>query len=240
MMPAFGRRCANVLIPALLLVLQGCASGPTANPRDPIEPFNRAVFQFNTSVDNAVLKPVATGYKAVTPGWIRKGVGNFFNNLQDMWSTVNAALQGRGPDFSDNMGRVMVNTSIGLFGFIDVASSLEIDRHTTDFGTTLGRWGVPPGPYVVLPVLGPYTLREVAAFPVDYTGEPSSQLGGTTEAQWETAGLKIVDRRANLLGAGNIMDGASLDPYTFMRDSYFQRQRNIQYDGNPPEDEPAP
>jgi phospholipid-binding lipoprotein MlaA len=234
------RGTSGIAISMAILLLQGCATGPDANPRDPMEPLNRAVFRFNDTLDGAVLKPVATGYKAVTPSWIRKGVGNFFNNLQDMWSTVNAALQGRGPDFSDNAGRVMVNTTMGLFGLIDVASSLQIDRHTTDFGTTLGRWGVPPGPYVVLPVLGPFTLREVAGYPIDYTGDPSSQLGGTADAAAETTVLKIVDRRAKLLDAGNIIDGASLDPYSFMRDSYLQRQRNIQYDGNPPDEDLQP
>ena len=138
------------------------------------------------------------------------------------------------------MGRVMVNTTLGLFGFIDVASSMEIDRHTTNFGMTLGRWGVAPGPYVVLPVLGPSTLREVAALPIDYTGDPSSQLGGNADAQAETLVLKIVDRRASLLGAGNVIDGAALDRYSFMRDSYLQRQRNLQYDGNPPDEDSPP
>ena len=224
----------------LVLALQACATVPNPNPHDPIEPFNRAMYRFNDTLDSAVLKPVATGYKAVTPSWIRKGVGNFFSNLQDVWSSVNSGLQGRGADFSDNVGRVMVNSTLGLFGFIDVASSMEIDRHTTDFGMTLGRWGVSPGPYVVLPVLGPATLREVAALPIDYNGDPSSNLGGNADALAETTVLKIVDRRAALLGAGNLIEGAALDPYSFIRDSYLQRQRNIQYDGNPPDEDLPP
>ena len=234
------RRASRLAIPLAVVLLQGCATGPDANPRDPMEPLNRAVFRFNDALDSTVLKPVATGYKAVTPSLIRKGVGNFFNNLQDMWSSVNSALQGRGQEFSDNIGRVMVNSTIGMFGLIDVASTLQIDRHTTDFGTTLGRWGVAPGPYVVLPLLGPFTLREVAAYPIDYTGDRSSQLGGTADANAEISVLKIIDRRANLLDAGNIIDGAALDPYTFMRDGYLQRQRNVQYDGNPPDEDLPP
>jgi phospholipid-binding lipoprotein MlaA len=136
--------CAALVV---LLAMQGCATVTQPDARDPMESFNRTMFGFNDKVDQVVLKPVATGYKAVTPNWFRKGVGNFFNNLEDMWSVVNNGLQGRGQDFSDSVGRVMVNTTLGLFGLVDVASEFNIDRHTSDFGTTLGRWGVPPGPY---------------------------------------------------------------------------------------------
>ena len=228
------------LVLCVLFGLQGCATVAQPNPHDPLESFNRGVYGFNDGLDKAVLKPVATAYKTVTPSWLRKGVGNFFNNLQDVWSTVNSGMQGRRQDFSDNMGRVMVNTTLGLFGFIDVATSLDIDRHTTDFGMTLGRWGVPAGPYVVLPLFGPSTLREVAALPLDYTADPSNNLGGNADAAAEVGVLKIVDKRASLLGASDLLDGAALDPYSFLRDSYLQRQRNIQYDGNPPDDDASP
>ena len=230
-------RCLAVL---LLLCLQACATVPPGTPpnaHDPIEPFNRAMFGFNDALDGAVLKPVASAYQTVTPQFVRKGISNFFNNLQDVWSTVNSGLQGRGQDFSDNMGRVMVNSTLGLFGLIDVASGLNIDRHTSGFGLTLGRWGVPAGPYVVLPLLGPSTLREVAALPVDYSADLSYQLGGNADANAATAVVKIVDARAKLLNAGNLVDDAALDKYSFMRDGYLQRQRNVQYDGNPPEEE---
>ena len=227
----------RLLALTMLLALQACATVAQPDARDPMESFNRTVFGFNEVVDKAVLKPVATGYKAVTPDWMRKGVGNFFNNLQDMWSAVNNGLQGRGQEFSDSVGRVMVNSSIGLLGLIDVASDLNIERHTADFGLTLGRWGVPPGPYVVLPILGPYTLREVAALPLDYSADLSYQLGGTIDAQNATTVLKFVDKRANLLGASDVLEGAALDKYSFVRDGYFQRQRNQQYDGNPPDED---
>ena len=127
----------RLLALTMLLALQACATVAQPDARDPMESFNRTVFGFNEVVDKAVLKPVATGYKAVTPDWMRKGVGNFFNNLQDMWSAVNNGLQGRGQEFSDSVGRVMVNSSIGLLGLIDVASDLNIERHTADFGLTL-------------------------------------------------------------------------------------------------------
>ncbi|WP_342618804.1 VacJ family lipoprotein [Rhodoferax sp. GW822-FHT02A01] len=228
--------CGRWLLVAALVALQGCATVAHPDPRDPMESFNRAMFGFNDKVDTVVLKPVAKGYRAVTPDWLRKGVGNFFNNLEDMWSVVNSALQGRGQEFSDNVGRVMINTTFGLLGVIDVASDLSIDRHTADFGQTLGRWGVPPGPYVVLPIMGPRTLREVAALPVDWQGEPLYNIGDQDTRTWLPV-LDVVDLRAKYLNASDVLEGAALDSYTFRRDAYLQRQRNIQYDGNPPEEE---
>jgi phospholipid-binding lipoprotein MlaA len=220
----------------LLLALQACASVPHADARDPLESFNRTVFGFNEAVDKAVIKPVATGYKAVTPDLLRKGVGNFFNNLQDIWSAANNGLQGRGQEFSDSVGRVMVNSTIGLLGIFDVASELSIERHTAGFGLTLGRWGVPAGPYVVLPILGPFTLREVAALPVDMSGMPVYNIGDQDTRTWLPI-VDLVDLRAKYLNAGDVLEGAALDSYSFRRDAYFQRQRNIQYDGNPPDEE---
>ena len=229
----------RALMGCLLLVLQGCATVAQPNAHDPLESINRTVYGFNQTVDKAVIKPVATGYKAVTPDWVRKGVGNFFNNLQDAWSAVNNGLQGRGLEFGDSVGRVMVNSTIGVLGLFDVASDLNIERHTADFGLTLGRWGVPPGPYVVLPILGPYTLREVAALPVDISGMPVYNIGDQDTRTWLPI-VNVVDYRAKYLNAGNVMEEAALDPYSFQRDAYFQRQRNIQYDGNPPEEDSEP
>ena len=234
-----GLNWVRLLTLVVLLALQGCATVSQPNARDPLESFNRTVFGFNEAVDKAVLKPVATGYKAVTPQWFRKGVGNFFNNLEDMWSVVNNGLQGRGQAFSDSVGRVMVNTTIGLLGVVDVASDLNIERHNADFGLTLGRWGVPPGPYVVLPLLGPRTLREVAALPVDLSGNPLNTIGDKDAQTWLPV-INVVDIRARYLNAGDVLEGAALDSYSFRRDAYFQRQRSIMYDGNPPEEEPEP
>ena len=227
------------LVALAALLLQGCATVPHPDARDPLESFNRSIFGFNESVDKAVLKPVAKGYRAITPDWLRRGVGNFFNNLEDMWSAVNNGLQGRGQDFSDSVGRVMVNTSLGLLGVIDVASDLNIDRHTADFGQTLGRWGVAPGPYVVVPILGPRTLREVAALPVDMSVPPLYTIGNQDAHTWLPV-VDVVDIRARYLNASDVLEGAALDSYSFRRDAYLQRQRNIQFDGNPPEDDSAP
>jgi phospholipid-binding lipoprotein MlaA len=229
----------RILLLAVVLVLQACATVKTPDPRDPFESFNRSVSSFNDGLDNAVIKPVATVYKGITPNWMRTGVRNFFNNIQDVWSIVNNGLQGRGQDMGDGIGRVMLNTSFGLFGLIDIASDANIERHTTDFGMTLGRWGVGAGPYVVLPLLGPYTLREVGALPVDWNGDLVYQYSDQTTAL-ELTGLKIIDYRASLLGAGDVVEGAALDKYSFTRDAYLQRQRNKQYDGNPPEDDTQP
>jgi phospholipid-binding lipoprotein MlaA len=223
---------------AAVLVLQGCASVPNPDRRDPLESFNRSMFGFNEALDTAIVKPVATGYKAVTPSWFRTGVGNFFSNLGDVWSIVNNALQLRGDATGNSIARVLVNTSVGLGGLIDVASDLNIDRHPADFGLTLGRWGVPTGPYLVLPLLGPSTLRNVGAMPVDNKGNLVNQI----EDESTRTGLTVlngVNTRASYLQASDVVDGAALDKYSFFRDAYLQRLRNRVYDGNPPEeDEP--
>lgn len=220
------------------LVLAGCATVPNPDARDPWESWNRGVFGFNDSVDKVVLKPVATGYQKVTPDWLQKGVGNFFGNLTDMWSVVNNALALRPRETGDSIGRVMLNTTVGLLGVIDVASDLGVERHTADFGLTLARWGVGNGPYVVLPLLGPSTLRDTAGLPVDSWGNPINQVGDEPTRTGAVV-LKAVDTRARLLSAGDVLDGAALDKYSFVRDAYLQRRRNQVYDGNPPEDEPA-
>lgn len=224
---------------ALLALLQACATAPGANPRDPLESVNRKVFRFNDAMDRAVVKPVATAYRDVLPSWTRKGIGNFFNNLEDAWSVVNNALQLRPQETGDNLARVMVNTTLGLGGVLDLATGLNIERHTSTFGLTLGRWGLTPGPYIVLPVLGPATLREVVGLPLDWKGSPISRVPDQA-ASYSLKALSLVDLRVTYLGADDVLAGAALDKYSFTRDSYLQRQRNIFYDGNPPEEEEEP
>lgn len=210
------------------------AQAAQPDPRDPFETFNRAVFSVNDVLDRALIKPVATVYRQVAPYWLRKGVGNFFGNLSDVWSVVNNAAALKGQATSDSVGRVMVNTTVGLLGLIDVATEMEIEKHPADFGLTLGRWGVSPGPYVVLPVLGPFTLREVAALPVDYQGNLVTQIDDRSTRNGLTV-LNIVSVRESYLKAGDVIDAAALDAYSFTRDSYFQRQRYREYDGDVPE-----
>ena len=219
-----------------MLLLQGCATVASPDARDPLESFNRGVFSFNDVLDRVILKPTARAYQATLPEWARKGVGNFFNNLGDVWSALNNGLQLRGQEMGDSIGRVMVNSTLGLGGLIDVASDLSIDRHPANFGLTLGRWGVSPGPYLVLPLLGPATLREVVALPVDQQGNLVTHIPdeGTRTALTLT---NVVDTRARYLRAGDVVDGAALDRYSFTRDAYLQRQRNDDYDGDPPAEE---
>lgn len=233
-------RCSSLALSLLaFLALSGCASGPNANPRDPLEPFNRGVYQLNDAVDRAVLKPVATAYRDVLPSPVRTGVNNFFSNLQDAWSAVNSALQLKGEAAGNNLVRFGVNTFLGLGGVLDIASEMRIERHTEDFGQTLGHWGVGAGPYLVLPLLGPSTVRDTAALPVDAQGNLVSGVNDVATRNSVTA-LNLLDRRSRLLDATKLLDQVALDPYTFTRDAHLQRRRNSVYDGNPPdEDEPV-
>lgn len=218
-----------------LLLLCGCASGPTANPRDPLEPFNRGVFQFNDAVDKAVLKPVATAYRDVLPAPVRRGVGNFFGNLEDAWSFVNNALQLKGEAAADSLARFGVNTLFGLGGVLDVASEMRIEKHTKDFGHTLGYWGVAPGPYLVLPLLGPSSLRETVALPVDMQGDIVGNIAHVPTRNTLIV-VRAIDSRSELLKATAMLEQAALDKYAFTRDAYLQRRRSTIFDGNPPEE----
>ncbi|MCB8745816.1 VacJ family lipoprotein [Rhodoferax sp. U2-2l] len=223
------------------LVLSACATGPNANSRDPLEPFNRGVYGFNDAVDRAVVKPVAIAYRDVLPSPVRTGVSNFFSNLQDLWSFVNNTLQLKGEGAGNSIVRFGVNTVFGLGGLIDIASEMRIERFPEDFGQTLGHWGVGAGPYVVLPLLGPSTLRDTAALPVDMSGNALSAVDDTATRNSATA-LGLVSRRAQLLEAGKMLDEVALDPYTFTRDAFLQRRLSLVHDGNPPmeEEPPAP
>lgn len=225
---------AALVVAALLL--SACATGPNANPRDPLEPFNRGVYGFNDAVDRAVIKPVATAYRDVLPSPVRTGVSNFFNNLQDLWSFVNNTLQLKGEGAGNSIVRFGVNSVFGLGGLIDIATEMRIERHPEDFGQTLGRWGVGAGPYVVLPLLGPSTVRDTIALPVDMKGNLVSQIDDVPTRNSAMV-LNLVDRRSQLLDASRMLEEVALDPYTFTRDAYLQRRRNQVYDGNPPDDD---
>lgn len=228
-----------------LMALQACAAVPNKDPRDPMEPWNRSVFEFNGTVDRAVIKPVAKVYARVMPSWMRTGINNFFTNLDDVWSLVNNALQLRGADTADSFGRVIVNTTMGLGGLLDVAGEMGMERHSANFGLTLGRWGVGPGPFVVLPLWGSSTLRDTLALPLDIKGNLVNSINDVPTRDAVTV-LGVIDTRATYLKAGDVVDGAALDKYSFTRDAFLQRRRNQVYDGNPPDEdvnmdaEPAP
>lgn len=205
--------------------LSGCASGPQASAQDPLEPMNRHIYAFNEGLDQAVVKPVAEGYVKHTPVLVQTGVKNFFNNIQDAWSTVNAFLQFRPKETVNNGARVLLNTTAGMAGIFDWATPFGIPRSRHDFGQTLGRWGAPMGPYVVLPLLGPSTVRDTVGL-VAVGGNPiiSNIDDKGTRNALTVAG--VVDTRAGLLDATNTLDSIALDKYSFTR-ALFLKQREI-------------
>lgn len=207
------------------LVLTGCASTQATHPQDPFEGYNRAMTTFNDNVDKAILKPVATGYQTVVPSPVRTGVTNFFGNLGDLWTMVNFALQGNGEKAYDHMVRFTTNTVLGFGGLLDIASEMQVKRDKQDFGLTLGHWGVKPGPYLVLPLLGPSTVRDTVALPADWWGHPMDSVHPVSTRN-SLLGLRVVNTRANLLNATDTLDAASLDRYSLMRDFYL-KQRDV-------------
>jgi phospholipid-binding lipoprotein MlaA len=215
----------------LALLLGGCATGP--NPRDPLENFNRKVYAFNERVDKAVLKPVARGYVAVVPALARRGVTNFFNNVDMIVTTINDGLQMKGTKVPVDVARFLTNTVFGLGGLIDVASELKIEHRYEDFGQTLGYWGSASGPYLVLPLLGPSTLRDGSGRAVDYFFSPYYYWDESSGIFWTPLVVDAVNDRANLLSAEKFLDQAALDRYAFLRDSYLQRRDYLIQDGNP-------
>ncbi|MGA7750219.1 MAG: VacJ family lipoprotein [Gallionella sp.] len=213
------------------LFLTGCAAAH--NPNDPLEPLNRGIYKFNDKLDKAVIKPVAKGYSAVMPTFGRIMVSNFFSNLDDVAVTANDLLQFKlVQGFSDGM-RVFVNSTIGVLGLIDVASTGDLKKHNEDFGQTLGKWGVGNGPYLVLPILGSSTLRDSTGLYVDGYFSPVYQIKSmrTRNQAYMTRGI---NRRAELMDQEKVLNEAMIDPYEFIRDSYLQYRKNLVYDGNPP------
>jgi phospholipid-binding lipoprotein MlaA len=229
------KRSAVWVIAAVVLVLQGCASVKTADPRDPWESMNRSIYQFNDAVDTVAIKPAAEVYTKVLPSFVRTGIHNFLGNLSDVWSMANSAMQLKGQATAETFMRINVNTFFGLGGLLDVASEMRLEKRKEDFGQTLGRWGVKPGPYVVLPLLGPSTLRDAVALPMDFKGDPSQVFADEASRNSVTA-MRLLDVRSGLLQTVDVIKAASLDPYTFVRDGYLQKRRNDIHDGNPPSD----
>lgn len=228
-----GRRRGLAAVTAAVL-LSGCAT--TQNPQDPLEGYNRAVFRFNDAVDSTVLKPTATAYKNVAPGFVQTGVNNFFGNLSDAWTAVNNLLQGKPEEGMQDVTRVAMNSTFGIFGLLDIASEAGIQKHYEDFGQTLGVWGIPSGPFLMLPVLGPSTVRDTAALPADIGGDIWKYK---RPDNWRNIGaaVRVVDKRATLLDASSLLEEAALDRYEFIRDGYMQRRQSQVYDGNVPRDE---
>ena len=217
-------------------LLSGCATVAVPNPDDPLEGWNRNVQTFNDKVDEAVVRPVATAYRNHVPQMLRTGVTNFFGNLGDPWSALNQLLQGKLQDSVYMTMRFVANTTFGLGGIFDIATDMGLEKRSEDLGQTLGRWGVGPGPYFVLPILGPSTIRDTAALPADLAATTFSLVSDDTGVVLAASTLQLVNARANLLSASSLLDSLALDPYLFLRDAYLARRRCQVYDGNPPEE----
>lgn len=235
--PPTGSRLLVVLALAVaLLGTAGCAGlrGPVDGPRaDPWEPFNRKVFAFNETLDDVVLRPAARGYEAAVPELLRSVIGNMFSNIGDLWVAANQLMQGKPKDAFTDLARFAINTVCSLGGMADVASSMGLEKHREDFGQTLGRWGVASGPYLVLPLFGPSSLRDAPGRVVDLASDPMHFVG--SDGQRNNAYVfRLVDARAGLLRSGQVLEDAALDKYSFLRDSYLQRRRSQVFDGDPP------
>lgn len=224
----------------MLLLLSGAAGCATVgnDPRDPLEGFNRAVYSFNEGFDESIGKPVSTAYRDVLPGPVRMMVRNFFSNLADLWIGANSLLQGKPLDALTDWTRFAMNTTVGLFGLLDFASEVGIDKHDEDFGQTMGRWGMDEGAYLVWPFLGSSTVRDSIGLIPDIHFDPVYQHK-PKGVRYFMVGVRGVSRRADLLDASRILEEAALDKYVFQRDAYLQRRRSQVYDGNPPRAERA-
>ncbi len=226
----------HLILPLLLvmLLLSGCASTPgNLETSDPLERYNRAMYSFNEKLDTYAMKPVAKGYQAITPGFVDKGVTNFFNNLDDVTTLINNLLQFKAEAALSDLGRITINSSLGLFGLVDVATAFNLTKNDEDFGQTLGYWGLASGPYIVLPFWGPSTVRDSFGLGGDYFTEPYTYLKDQ-QTRYGLFALESVDTRADLLSASRILEQSTFDPYAFLRDAYLQQRRNQIFDGNPP------
>ena len=201
--------------------------------RDPYEGFNRSMFAVNEVVDKYAAKPVAQVYDKALPLPVKAGVGNLFGNAGDLWVGVNNALQGKFGDAGIDIGRLLVNSTVGIFGLFDVASELGLERHDEDFGQTLAVWGVNDGGYLFWPIIGPRTARDTAGWAVDTYVDPVSNMSPISVRNSMTA-LRFVDIRASLLPSDQVVEEAALDKYSYIRDAYIQRRRNQVFDGRPP------
>lgn len=214
--------------------LAGCAGSQTRedNPQDPWEGFNRGVYSFNNTLDTYALRPVAQGYDYVTPAPVKEGVGNFFSNLGEVSNTFNSLLQWKPTNAGTSFGRLLINTTLGLGGVLDPATRMGIEATEEDFGQTLAVWGVDAGPYLVLPFLGPSTLRDTAGLPVDWYTAPSTYIDDDA-TRWGLRFINLVDTRAALLDQEGLISG---DRYSFIRDTYLQRRQFLIDDGRAGED----
>ena len=216
---------------AATVVFAGCAAVPSKV--DPLEPMNRALYHVHDVLDTNIVKPVAEGYVAVIPQFVRTGFANVFNNIDDLFSAVNGLLQGKPEKAGNDLGRVLTNTMLGLGGLIDVATDLGIERGNEDFGQTFAVWGFPQGPYLFIPLFGPTTVRDGTGVLVRIALGPVSYISNVPVRN-SIYGVGYVDLRSQALESGSLLDTAALDRYIFIRNAYLQRRRYLIYDGKPP------
>ena len=236
MLPARAWHRLAAVIPQTLVVavsVAGCATTHgRADPQDPWEGFNRSMFEFNQTLDKALIRPVAELYQKVTPDPIDRSVTNFFGNLNDVLVVMNDLLQFKLEQAVSDLGRIVANTTFGVLGLFDVATRFGLEKHDEDLGQTMGYWGMDTGPYLVLPVLGPSSLRDTVGRAGEFAVSPLDVFDGP--ARWTLRGVHAVDSRADLLSVTRIAETAALDEYVFVRDAYLQRRQYLVYDGAPP------
>ena len=231
--PVLNRQLCLLLMLSASVLLSSCAAVTAPDKRDPWESFNRSVDAFNQDFDRAIARPVAETYKDYTPNVVQTGVSNFFSNLDDILVTINDLLQFKFKQAAQDFSRFAFNTTAGLLGFIDVSSHMDLPKHDEDFGQTLATWGVGSGPYLVVPFLGPHTVRSTTGMVADWQVDPVYTITDT-EARWSAIILRAVDTRVSLLEATKLMEKSGIDPYVFMRNAYLQHRDNLVYDGHPP------
>lgn len=217
-----------------VLTLSACATTDSKNPKDPYEDFNRDVWEFNRAIDNAILKPTAKGYQAITPDPVEKGISNFFSNLGEIETIINDILQAKFGKAGRDTGRFLINSTLGLAGFLDPATEMGLKKQEEDFGQTLAAWGFDSGPYLMLPFLGPSTARDSIGFGVDKLAlySPYDEMNDS-QTEWSLRALDLIQTRASLLPLEEQLEQA-LDDYSMVRDAYLQRREFLIYDGRPP------
>jgi phospholipid-binding lipoprotein MlaA len=232
--PGLSFRCLGVLLAGAYALLAGCAAAP--NKDDPLEPWNRAMYQVHEVVDGSVVKPLAKAYVAATPELIRTGISNFFGNLDDLFTGINNVLEGRSDQAGDDFGRVLLNSTFGMGGIFDLASMMGINKDKKDFGITFGKWGAPPGPYLFVPLFGPTTVRDGTGTLIRLFVGPVGYIPNVALRN-SIYGVGYVDARAQALPAESVLDTAALDRYRFLRNAYLKARRYQVYDGKPPPEE---
>ena len=220
---------------ATALLLSGCASFKAAPEGDPLEPINRGIFSFNNTFDHYLFKPIAKGYDTVVPTPVKTGVSNVFQNMSDAQSVVGGALQLKGAKVGDDMGRVLINSTVGLGGIFDLATPLGIERGNEDVGQAFGYWGIGAGPYLVLPFLGPSNVRDLVGRTVDSQADPLGFVS-SVPVRNSLTGLRVIDTRVSLFPVEALANQAALDRYTFTRSAYTQRRESLVRDGKAPKE----